>query len=197
MKKLFIMAIACAGLTLASCGDKNKSGEAVDSTAVATESVSEEMPSELATLGEQLEAKDASAVEKALTTVKETYDKLVAEGKVEEAAKYASQVKAFIDEHAEQIKEAANGNVTVSGIVDAVKNLPSNAEQVAGSAASAVKSDVEQAKTQAQETVEAAAEGAKEAAKAKVEESKQKAADAIDKKVNEGVDKALKGVGLK
>lgn len=197
MKKLFIMAIALVGLTLVSCGDKNKSGEAVDSTEVATEAANEEVPAELANLSEQLNAKDASAVEKTLTTVKETYDKLVAEGKVEEAAKYASQVKAYIDEHADQIKEAANGNVTVSGIVDAVTNLPTSVESAASGAASAVKSDVGQVKSQGKEAVNAAKDVVESAPKAIVEEGKKKAADAVDKKVNEGVDKALKGVGLK
>lgn len=197
MKKLFIVAIAFVGLTFASCGEKNKSGEAVDSTEVAVDSESEAIPAELSALGEQLEAKDASAVEKTLASVKETYDKLVAEGKIEEAAAYASKVKAYVEEHADAIKEATNGNVTVSSIIDAVKNLPTSADAAVAGAESAVKADAEQVKTQAKEAADAAVEGAKDAAKAKVEESKKKAADAVDKKVNEGVDKALKGVGLK
>lgn len=197
MKKLLIVAIAFVGLTFASCGEKNKSGEAVDSTEVAADSASEAVPAELSALSEQLEAKDASAVEKTLETVKATYDKLVAEGKVEEAAAYASKVKAFVDEHADAIKEAANGNVTVSGIVDAVKNLPTSADAAVAGAESAVKADAAQAKSQAEDAANAVVEGAKEAAKEKVEDTKKQAADAVDKKVNEGVDKALKGVGLR
>lgn len=198
MKKLLIMALALVGLTMASCGNKAKSGDAADSAAVdSTEAVATAAEAEVNALGEQLQAGDASAVEKTFTTIKEKYDELVSEGKVEEAAKYASQVKAFIDEHAEEIKNVANGNTTVSGLIDAVTNLPTNATDVANAAAAAVNADASAVK----EAVEAAPEAAKEAAKAKVEEVKKEAANKVEEKANEavnkGVDKALKGVGLK
>jgi len=198
MKKLFIMALAVVGLTLASCGEKSKSGAATDSLAVdTTEAAAETEAAEITALSDQLKSGDASAVEKAITAVKEKYDELVAEGKVEEASKYASQIKAYVEEHAEEIKAAANGNATVAGIIDAVKNLPTTASTAVEGAASAVASDANAAKEAVKEGAETAVENAKAAGKAKVEEAKQKAADAVDKKVNEGVDKALKGVGLK
>lgn len=196
MKKLMIMALALVAITMASCGDKTKAGAAADSVATdSVEAVAE--PAEISALAEQLKSGDASAVEKAITTVKQRYDQLVTEGKVEEAAAYASKMKEFIDGHAEEINQITSGNATVSTIVEAVKNLPAAATTTAEGAASAAKADVDAASDKVKDAVEAAPAKAEEAVKAKAEETKKKAADEVDKKVNEGVDKALKGVGLR
>lgn len=196
MKKLMIMALALVAMTMASCGDKTKAGAATDSVATdSVEAVAE--PTEISALAEQLKSGDASAVEQAITTVKQKYDQLVTEGKVEEAAAYASKMKEFIDEHSEEIKQATNGSATVSTIVDAVKNLPSTVTTTAEDAASAAGADAKAVGDKVKDAVEAAPAKAEEAVKAKTDEAKKKAADAVDKKVNEGVDKALKGVGLK
>ena len=73
------------------------------------------------------ETKDASKIEATLTKVKEEYAKLVEEGKVEEAKKYALKIQEFISNNSESLKSAAS-SATVVSLIDGIKNLPTSAE---------------------------------------------------------------------
>lgn len=201
MKKIVLF--ACAVFALASCGNKAASTEAEvqEDTVV----VNLHLPADAEEVTSALETKDPAKIEAALTKAKDVYAKLVEEGKVEEAKKYALKVQEFIANNSESIKSAAN-NATVASLVDGIKNLPTSAEATAADAVAAVKADAktvgdaakgaaEAAATNAANSAKAAADAkvneAKSAAESKVNEAQQKAAG----KVNEAADKANKALG--
>ena len=200
MKKLFIMVCAAAALT--ACGGKQApsasdvvadtvENTAADTTAAAQADADRAAASAAATVTSALEknlsSADAKSLKQTVADAKETYDKLVKEGKIEEAAAYASKIKEYVNQNADAIKKVASGDVTVTELINGFVNLPSSVKQSAADAKSAVSADANQAKAGAKAT-EAAA---KAAAAAKVEEGKQKVRDAANKKVNDVLNKAL------
>ena len=75
MKKIFMMAVAAAALTFASCGQKQQApvdpnAEAIDSVAVLTEEANTAADEVISQLGANLESKDVSAFQTALEAVK-------------------------------------------------------------------------------------------------------------------------------
>lgn len=188
MKKIVLF--ACAVFALASCGNKTADTE-VKEDSVSTELVETPSAEEVTSA---LETNDPSKIEAALTTAKDVYAKLVEEGKVEEAKKYALKIQEFIANNSESIKSASN-NATIASLVDGIKNLPTSAEATAEDAVAAVKADAktigDAAKGAAEAAATNAANSAKSAAENKVNEAQQKAAG----KVNEAADKANKALG--
>ena len=124
MKKIVLF--ACAVFALASCGNKTADTE-VKEDSVSTELVETPSAEEVTSA---LETNDPSKIEAALTTAKDVYAKLVEEGKVEEAKKYALKIQEFIANNSESIKSASN-NATIASLVDGIKNLPTSAEATA------------------------------------------------------------------
>ena len=156
MKKVFLF--ACVAFALASCGNKAASNEEVQEDTVAV-AVGENEATEVTTALEEAlnaETKDASKIEATLTKVKEEYAKLVEEGKVEEAKKYALKIQEFISNNSESLKSAAS-SATVVSLIDGIKNLPTSAEATAEDAVAAVKSDAKTVGAAAKNTAEAAA----------------------------------------
>jgi len=225
MKKLIFMAVAIAAMTFASCGNKSNNVQAeADSTTVETleESTLAFADSLTNLVNQSVEAKDGKQIEGVLAQLQAKYAELVQAGKLEEAKAYASKVQEFINEHADAIKSAVNGNTTISSLVDGIASLPTSASATAEEAAAAVKSDVmdiansakENAENAVKEAVDEQVDAAKEAvndaankavdaAKSKVNDAQQKAADKVnDAKqkandaVNNAANKALKGIGL-
>ena len=206
MKKVFLF--ACVAFALASCGNKAASNEEVKEDTVAVAVDSEEAAGEItADLNDALKAetKDPSKIEATLTKVKEEYAKLVEEGKVEEAKKYALKIQEFISNNSESLKSAAS-SATVVSLIDGIKNLPTSAEATAEDAVAAVKADAKTVGDAAKNTAEAAAtnaaNNAKSAAETKVNETKAKAEtkvnDAANKaadKVNDAANKANSAIG--
>ena len=206
MKKVFLF--ACVAFALASCGNKAASNDEVKEDTVAVAVDSEEAAGEItADLNDALKAetKDPAKIEAALTKVKTEYAKLVEEGKVEEAKKYALKIQEFISNNSESLKSAAN-NATVVSLIDGIKNLPTSAEATAEDAVAAVKADAKTVGDAAKNTAEAAAtnaaNNAKSAAETKVNETKAKAEtkvnDAANKaadKVNDAANKANSAIG--
>ncbi len=206
MKKVFLF--ACVAFALASCGNKAASNEEVKEDTVAVAVDSEEAAGEItADLNDALKAetKDPAKIEAALTKVKTEYAKLVEEGKVEEAKKYALKIQEFISNNSESLKSAAN-NATVVSLIDGIKNLPTSAEATAEDAVAAVKADAKTVGDAAKNTAEAAAtnaaNNAKSVAETKVNETKAKAEtkvnDAANKaadKVNDAANKANSAIG--
>ena len=206
MKKVVLF--ACVAFALASCGNKaaNSEAETQEDSVVVNLNIdnAEEITSDL---DEALKAdtKDPAKIEAALTKVKDEYAKLVEEGKVEEAKKYALKIQEFISNNSESLKSAAN-NATVVSLIDGIKNLPTSAEATAEDAVAAVKADAKTVGDAAKNTAEAAAtnaaNNAKSAAETKVNEQKAKAEakvnDAANKaadKVNDAANKANTAIG--
>lgn len=235
MKKAFLFAAAIA-LTLASCGNKTQQGAAAegDSTAVEnTETAAEGAAAALtgetqqsveqitAELQKAIEAKDSKAATTALSQLQAKYQELVSAGKLDEAKAYGEAIKKVVSDNAETLKSVANGNTTVSTLIDGINSLPtaanttaeqaqaaakaiSNApaavkEAAANAASEAVSNAKQAAKDKANEEVQkasdkanAAVDNAKKKANEKAEEAKQKAANAA----GAAAGKALKGLGL-
>lgn len=209
MKKLFILAIAAAGMTFASCDNKAKAPETteptevVDTLAAMTEEANQAADEVIAALTENIEKKDASAIETALNTVKEKISEYLAKNP-EVAKEYLAKVQNFIKENKDKIAAvtasvpavssllnniSAIPTETVDGLLGAtegLKNLGIDAASLvkgaAGDAADAVDGAVEGAKD--------AVEGAKDAAKDAVDGAKDAAKDAADKAVQDAKDKA-------
>lgn len=184
MKKTILFAFA-AMVAFASCDNKSAKTtdvEVADSVEVSAE-VQDAAVGVTTELAEQIKNADAQQVNNILVKIQEKYSELVKEGKLEEAKTYASAVQKYIADNADQIKSFTSGNETVAKLVDAVKNLPTNADVTVEQALSAVKVD-------AQAIVDKQVENATNAANAKVEEAKAKVNDAVNAKVEEAKSKA-------
>ncbi len=240
MKKTIIMAAAIA-LTLASCGSKTQSNAAgADSAAVenvetaageaedaAETALSEDSKATVENLGAELkkaiEAKDSKAAITTLANLQTVYKNLVAAGKLDEAKAYGESIKQLVSENADAIKNVANGNVTISQLVEGVTNLPTSASTTAEQAKAAIGSDIvnlasptiakgetavktaeaaaeivknapEAVKTAAASAASQAVTGAKEKANEAVSNAKETAKAAAEKKVNEAKEKANNAV---
>ena len=159
MKKVFLF--ACVAFALASCGNKAASNDEVKEDTVAVAVDNDEAAEVTTALEEALkeETKDPAKIEATLTKVKDEYAKLVEEGKVEEAKKYALKIQEFISTNSESLKSAAN-NATVVSLIAGIKNLPTSAEATAEDAVAAVKADAKTVSDAAKNTAEAAATNA-------------------------------------
>ena len=202
MKKLFILAIAAAGMTFASCDNKAKAPEAIDTTevvdtlAVMTEEANTAADEVIAALTDNIEKKDASAIEAALNTVKEKISEYLAKNP-EVAKEYLAKVQNFIKENKEKITAAVGSVPAVASLVDGISNMPTETVDGLLGATDAFKAlgidasaTVKDAAASAGDAVEGAVEGAKDA----VEGAKDAAKDAADKAVQDAKDKADKAV---
>lgn len=206
MKKVFLFAAVMA-LTFVSCGQKTQSNSAdSDSTAselvegtdassddAAAAALSDEEKAQVneicSDLKSSFEKKDGNAAIAALAKAQAVYKNLVAQGKLDEAKAYGAAIKNFVSSNAEALKNLAEGNVTISNIVEGVKNLPTSAETTAeqakaaaDAAAAALKNAPAAVRNAAENAANQAAENAKTAAQNKVNEevnkANQKAAEA-------------------
>lgn len=178
MKKFFIMAMAVAAIGFTSCGNKTQNAApAEESTEVSA--VADAAKGVVDKLKEQIEAGDSKAIGEAVQTAVEKVAELVAKGDTEAAKQYQDQIKNFIDENADKIKEVTGGDEAVSKLIDSFVNVPVKVEDAVNAASESIKEGAEQV-----------VEDAKDAAAQKVDEAKQKAADAAAKKIEEGKQKA-------
>ena len=225
MKKFFIFATAIA-LTLASCGNKTQGNAANADSTAATENadstsneatngetvdetaLSDDSKATINNLGSQLQkaivAKDTKATITTLANLQTIYKNLVAQGKLDEAKAYGSSIKKLISENAENIKNVADGNVTVLQLINGVKNLPTSAATTAEQAKAAINSDVTNlaspviAKGQtalatakaAEEAIKNAPVAAKTAAEAAVSKTASDVKTAAENKANSEIQKA-------
>lgn len=128
-------------------------------------------------------------------------------GDQQAAEKYASQIKAFVEQNADKLKALDVNTLTVGNLIDAAKNLPANAQQTAQDGKNAVKADAnaareaadaaaEKAKADAKAAADQAVENAKEKAGEKVDEAAAKASEKADQAIQDATDKAKKKLGL-
>ena len=172
MKKLFIMAMAAVAISFTSCGNKTQNAAPADeNTEIST--VAEAAKGVVDKLKEQIEAGDSKAIGEAIQTAVEKLAELVAKGDTEAAKKYQEQIKNFIDENADKIKEVTGGDEAVSKLIEI--------EDAVNAAGESIKDGAEQA-----------VEDAKDAAKEKIDEAKEKAADVAEEKIDEAKEKASK-----
>lgn len=199
MKKVFLFAFAFVALTFASCGNK-QGGNAAQTDSVETDTVAIVDNSSAEAVANDMQAKlqanDADGFKQAVESAKLKIDELVKAGKVEEAKAYASQVKAFVDENAETIKQLAGGEETVTSIVNTISAIPTDAESTVKEAGEAVKADAQQAVEDTKAAAKQKVEETKAAAKQKATDEVNKAKDKANQEVNKAANKALKSLGI-
>ena len=187
MKKVFMMALAAAAITLSSCGNKTNGpneSEIVDSTEVALNEANTAADEVIAQLTQNIDAKDASALQNALEAVKAKVSEFLTKNP-EIAKEYLAKVQNFLKENTDKIK-AVVGTGTIASLVDAVNNLPAiEVPDVAGAAADAVEGAADAAQDAAQGAVDAAQDAAQGAA-----DAVQGAADAAQDAAQGAVDAA-------
>ena len=196
MKKIFMMAIAAAAITITSCnGNKNTAPveEAVDTVAVLTEEANTAADEVISSLGGFLESKDLPSIQSVLETVKAKVAEYIGKNP-EVALSYLGKVQSFLKENAETIKAVVGSNATISGLVSNITNIPTESVQTLLGASDALgalgidtkslvtnaaENAVEGAIDNAKDAVGNAADAVKDAADAAVQDAKDKAADAV------------------
>ncbi len=195
MKKIIICLFACAALIVTSCGNKdNSEGKAA---------VNE--------MQELLQSDNTEGLSAAMSNAQEAIQKLVSEGKIEEAKAYALSVQEFIDANSDEIKAVVGEESALGSIVDAIKSVPTGAgasldevRESVENAANDVKGGVQEAfeemkeealseKDRYSEQAKEAAEKAKEQANEAIENAKEQANEAVEnakQQANEAVNKA-------
>ena len=216
MKKIFMMAIAAAAMTITSCtGNKTAAPveEQVDTLAVLTEEATTAADEMVSNLGSLLQNKDLTAFQGALETIKAKVAEYIAKNP-EIAQTYLAKVQTFLKENADAIKAFAGKNAVVSGLVDNIANIPTesvekligandalkalgiDASSLVSTAVDGAKEAVENAKDavvdKANETVENAKAATVDKANEAVNNAKEKAGEAVDK----GAAAVKKGLGL-
>lgn len=203
MKKVFVLAATVAVIMCSSCGGNTGSKVAEeDSLAIDTVATleSDTVEDVEATLNEKLQSGDAAQIKEAIDQVTAEAQKALESGNQEQAEKYASQVKAFVDNNAQKLKDLDVNTLTVTDLVNAVKNLPASAQGAAQDAKDAMKSDANAAKEAATAAKDAAKASAEAAADKAVNDAKAKANEKVDEaaaKANEKADKAVQDAAAK
>lgn len=200
MKKLFAIVAAIAALSFTACGNKTENTAECDSTCAEKcvcdscecdpcecnkETCCAEAPT-TAALAAAVEAQDASTLQTKIEEFKAYIQKLIDEGKAEEAAKYAEQLKQFVAENKEKIAAFTAGNETVSTLVNKVAEMPTDVAALA----SALGVQAKDAAVDAKDAVVGAANDASQAAQQKVEDVKNDAAQKANEAVEAGKQKA-------
>ena len=197
MKKIFVLVAAVAAMTFVSCGNTSNNNEGVDSTLVEViEDESADFEGMKAGLLEQLQAGDASAFQEKLAQVQAYIQELINGGKLEVAQQYAQQLKQFISDNKETIEQLTGNNETISGLIEKIEALPTDALDALKGAASdmedAAKGAVDDVKDAAADVAKNAKDAATDAANNAVDQAKDKAAGAID----DAAEAAKKKLGL-
>ena len=208
MKKIFMMAIAAAAITITSCtGNKTAAPveEEVDTLALLTEEANTAADEMVSNLGSLLQNKDLSAFQGALETVKAKIAEFIGKNP-EVALGYIGKVQSFLKDNAETIKAFVGKNAIVSGLVDNIANIPTEsvdkllgASETLGALGidtkSLVTSAAENAVDAAVDAATDAVENAKDAVVDKANEAVENAKAATVDKANEAVENAKEKAG--
>lgn len=165
MKHLFFAAVAAATITLSACSSADKAAK--------------EESNDFKAKIENCTNPDSIAVY--VKQAQEYADKLVKEGKIDEAKKYLADIQPVVEKKAPALVS------TFDAVKAAVDKIPAAADSLKNDAAKA-----EAAKDAAVDSVKSAAANAADAAKAKADEAAQKAGDAARTAVKDASDKANK-----
>ena len=195
MKKVFMMALAAAAITLSSCGNKTNvpnESEIVDSTEVALNEANTAADEVIAQLTQNIDAKDASALQNALEAVKAKVSEFLTKNP-EIAKEYLAKVQNFLKENTDKIKAVVGDNAAVASLVDGIANIPSESVDAltgAGDALKALGIDLTQQAGDAVEGAKDAVEGAAADAKESAEKKADELTDEVKKNIGDAVDKA-------
>ena len=190
-----MMALAAAAITLSSCGNKTNvpnESEIVDSTEVALNEANIAADEVIAQLTQNIEAKDASALQNALEAVKAKVSEFLAKNP-EIAKEYLAKVQNFLKENTDKIKAVVGDNAAVASLVDGIANIPSESVDAltgAGDALKALGIDLTQQAGDAVEGAKDAVEGAAADAKESAEKKADELTDEVKKNIGDAVDKA-------
>lgn len=170
MKKLILAAVVATGalFTMASCSSKTSSSE-----------------NELVSKIENCTNSDSIKVY--VEQAKAYAQKLVSEGKVEEAKKYLEKIEPVVKEKAPQLAGVLS---SVESAMDKVKDITGNAADEVKAAGDSAVNAAGEAVDNAKEAAAAAVDNAKEAAAAKVDEAAQKASEKVSDAAQKAADKA-------
>ena len=195
MKKVFMVALAAAAITLSSCGNKTNvpnESEIVDSTEVALNEANTAADEVIAQLTQNIDAKDASALQNALEAVKAKVSEFLTKNP-EIAKEYLAKVQNFLKENTDKIKAVVGDNAAVASLVDGIANIPSESVDAltgAGDALKALGIDLTQQAGDAVEGAKDAVEGAAADAKESAEKKADELTDEVKKNIGDAVDKA-------
>ena len=190
-----MMALAAAAITLSSCGNKTNvpnESEIVDSTEVALNEANTAADEVIAQLTQNIEAKDASALQNALEAVKAKVSEFLTKNP-EIAKEYLAKVQNFLKENTDKIKAVVGDNAAVASLVDGIANIPSESVDAltgAGDALKALGIDLTQQAGDAVEGAKDAVEGAATDAKESAEKKADELTDEVKKNIGDAVDKA-------
>ena len=201
--------MAVAAIAFSSCnGNKTADSEAADSTAVENvdSAVALDPEALIQGLTDKLTAGNAEELEAAVEDAQSAVDKLIADGKIEEAKTYAEKIKTFVQENKEKLK--ATGNSAIATFVDAtekfdVNNIGKAAEDAVNTINATLVDGGADAMTDVKEGASKVVNDAKSKAEAvnnKVQEVKQQAentqkkAEEIQQKVNNAPEATKKAV---
>ena len=186
MKKVFIMAIAVAAMTLASCNNGKTNAPKANADSDTTESVATDSATTAAApasadqlieqLNEKVKAKDDKGVA-ALLTAAQTKMAELAQKDPKEAQAYVAKLQQWMQSNSENIKAALKSNAVGAAIDAASKADPKAITEGMSKAKEAMQSA-------SPEQVEAAKKAAKEAA------------EKMQGKSGEAAQKAMKDLGL-
>ncbi|MGN0233585.1 MAG: hypothetical protein ACI4B5_04065 [Bacteroidaceae bacterium] len=198
MKKVYALVTAAFLAVFCSCGGSTGRNVAEeDSLAIDTVATLEDSAMDLqAELTEKLQSGDVAEIKKAIEKGAADIQAVLESGDQEEAKKYASQIKAFVDENADKLKELDVNTLTVSSLVETIKKLPESVETTADEAKNAVNADAEAAKADIKAKADEAVEDAKTKADETVDDAANKAGEKVDQALQDAAAKAKEKLGL-
>ena len=143
MKKILVMALAVVAISFASCGNKAQQkveevAEVADSTEAVVEDVNAAAEEAISALSEQIEKKDAGALQTALEAIKAKVASFIA-ANPELAKEYLGKVQGFLKENADKIKAVVGDNAAINSLVAGITALPTESVDALMGAGDALK----------------------------------------------------------
>ena len=185
MKKLFAFAAVVAAISLGACtGGTNANTAEEDSLALDNP----EAVVAVSVLTESVKDGDDAAISEALDNIGAGLQAALENGEKEKAEVYLNEIKTFLQENTDQIKEMSEDNFTkLADIINnAIAKIPTDAEAAVEDAAAAVEADAVAAKDAAVNQANQAAQDAQN----KANEAMQDAVNQVNQAVQNAQDQA-------
>ena len=198
MRKFLFAVMAVAAISFTSCGNKtqNVPADEVDTVINVDSLATDAAETSISALSEQIEAKDATKLQEAITAIQAKVAELI-KTNPEVAKEYVAKVQEFLKENADKVKEIIGDNAAaaaalaavtetdaesmINGLMEKIDNAATDATDAAADAVNETveegKAAVKDAANEVKDAANNAANEAKDAAKAKANEAIDKAAD--------------------
>lgn len=202
MKKMFMMAAVVAVFGLCGCSNNaqsNAEAESEEGVEVEVNEVNEAIvnasEAAFARLQAGIESKDPAQIEEAIADLKASLGEY-SDAAPEAAEGYLNEVKTWLNDNADKVKEATTVDETLSSSIDEItsisaKDIVNDANSAGNEVIDNVKESAKDAVNDAKDNAKAKADEAVENAKAEVNEATEKAANKAADAVNDAADKAL------